>query len=245
MFRKTTRAWISQALIPRGWLGFIARTLLASEIAFFVFLISHYGFGRHTPSALEFAGILAGVAAPILIILWALKHTADSLEDMRQIAMTDGLTGLLNRRGFILALEEVEQGAFLAIDVDHFKYVNDRYGHAAGDEVLKEMANHLKRNVRKTDLVARIGGEEFGLFLPDCDSLEVDQIGERLCRGFVVFNERLTAPIKVTMSIGVAYSMMAGSIDDMIQNADRALYQAKRSGRARLTFWQPPAGSRH
>lgn len=182
---------------------------------------------------------------PVFALSGAMHYrTSRDLAAMTGTAQTDELTGLMNRRGFVTAMETVGHGAIIIIDIDHFKYVNDRYGHAAGDEVLRAMADHLQRNTRQHDLVARLGGEEFGLFLPGCDSLEIDQIGDRLCAGFVLYNEKVPAPIKVTMSAGAAFSLMSRGKDELIQNADQALYQAKRSGRARLAFWQPPLTSR-
>lgn len=166
------------------------------------------------------------------------------LKRMTRIAHTDKLTGLWNRRAFFSHIDAAEDGALLIIDIDHFKAVNDRYGHAAGDAVLVAMADHLKRNVRANDLIGRVGGEEFALYLFGADSLEIDTIGARICEGFILYNEDVPSPIKVTMSIGAAYSAMSGSITDLYKNADEALYAAKRSGRARLNFWQPATSGR-
>ncbi len=244
MRRQRALERISEALTPQGWVAWGARALLLCDLS----LIALIGVraGTHvteTPGA-EILVFAVALIVPLGLLLWALGRTSDLLRTMTEDAMTDALTGLMNRRGFRKALDGAEQGAILVIDIDHFKQVNDRYGHAAGDEVLKAMSGHLRRNIRETDLLARLGGEEFALYLFDCDSFEVDQIGERLCRGFVTFNKRMKVPIKVTMSIGAAYSTMAEDVDRLIQNADEALYQAKRSGRARLTFWQPPLASR-
>ena len=166
------------------------------------------------------------------------------LAKMTRIAMTDSMTGLKNRRAFFEAVEASAEGALLVIDIDHFKAVNDRYGHTAGDAVIVAMTDHLKRNIRSSDLLGRIGGEEFALYLFGADSQQIDAIGARICQGFVLYNDQVPAPIKVTMSIGAAYSAMSKDPSELYKNADEALYAAKRSGRGRLNFWQPATSGR-
>ncbi|MEM7752024.1 MAG: GGDEF domain-containing protein [Pseudomonadota bacterium] len=191
--------------------------------------------------------MLAVLLATLPVFALALAthmRTSRNLETMTHTAMTDQMTGLLNRRGFVEKVADLDDGVLLIIDIDHFKHVNDRYGHAAGDAVLRSMSAHLKVGIRKSDVVGRLGGEEFAIYLRGVDSQFIDQIGERLCRGFVLYNEDVPAPIKVTMSVGAAFSAMAGSKSDIYFRADQALYHSKRSGRARLSFWQPPLKSR-
>lgn len=230
--------------VPRGPNAWLARLLLWCGLAFLshVALKAVFGFSVHF--GWDFL-LLASAFLPVLaLILFAARVGDDHAAEMNRVAMTDPLTGLLNRRGFTEAVQQVEAGALLIIDIDHFKHVNDRYGHAVGDEVLRAMGNHLKSDIRNGDILGRIGGEEFAIFLVGRDSLEIDRIGERLCRGFVLYNDKVPIPVKVTMSVGAAFSEMAATLSQMYQNADQALYQAKRSGRARLAFWTPPAASR-
>jgi two-component system cell cycle response regulator len=162
------------------------------------------------------------------------------------MALTDALTGLFNRRYVMQHLERLvarsgEQKkvfAVLMLDIDHFKNVNDSYGHAAGDTVLKEFAHRIQRHMRNFDLVARIGGEEFLAVLPDVDVGMVGTIAERLCA--VIADEPMIAnadgvKLDITASIGVT---LAGEInepvDAVLKRADTALYRAKNSGRNRV-----------
>jgi len=163
----------------------------------------------------------------------------------QQLAITDALTGLYNRRGlFELGHREVERAlrfqrplAAVMIDIDHFKRVNDRYGHAAGDEVLRVLADRMRSNVREIDIVGRYGGEEFVILLPE-NSLKVAlQVAERVRQGIVdspiPFEGRW---IKITVSLGVAAaSQETRDLAALIEKADRALYGAKRSGRDRVS----------
>jgi two-component system cell cycle response regulator len=162
------------------------------------------------------------------------------------MALTDALTGLFNRRYVMQHLERLlarsgEQKkifAVLMLDIDHFKKVNDSYGHPAGDTVLREFAHRIQRHMRNFDLVARIGGEEFLAILPDVDVGMVGTIASRLCA--VIADEPIVATpdgikLDVTASIGVT---LAGEfheqVDTVLKRADTALYRAKNSGRNRV-----------
>jgi two-component system cell cycle response regulator len=162
------------------------------------------------------------------------------------MALTDGLTGLFNRRYVMGHLERLvtrsgeskKSFAVLMFDLDHFKRVNDTYGHAAGDLVLREFARRITRHMRSFDLAARIGGEEFLVILPDIDLAAVKIVADRLCA--VVADEPMIygtdgASVPVTTSVGVT---MAGErpepIDTVLKRADTALYRAKRNGRNRV-----------
>ncbi len=221
-----------------------ARLFLWCCISFLLHMVIKLLYGYEIDLAWDFL-LVATTALPLYGIAMALVRLQDgNLASMTRVALTDNLTGLMNRRAFFQAVEQSEDGALLIIDIDHFKLVNDRYGHAAGDAVLGAMADHLRRNIRTSDLIGRIGGEEFGLHLFGSDSLEVDTIGARICNGFVFYNQEVPSPIKVTMSIGAAYAAMSSGMTELYKNADEALYAAKRSGRARLTFWQPATSGR-
>jgi diguanylate cyclase (GGDEF)-like protein len=173
---------------------------------------------------------------------------------LASLVLTDPLTGCLNRRGFDQALaREVARAlrsgselALLALDLDHFKMINDTYGHQAGDEVLRAAGALLNQAARGGDVVARTGGEEFAVLLPDTDAAGAFQFAMRLCDVVRAHAFAVTAPggtpIRVTTSIGV----VAGAPDPtgkfsalFSARADMALYEAKRSGRDRVRAWSP------
>ncbi|SON56010.1 Stalked cell differentiation-controlling protein [Hartmannibacter diazotrophicus] len=171
----------------------------------------------------------------------------DTVQHTMELALTDSLTGLHNRRYFDMHIGQlVEQAntrgghelALLVLDIDHFKSVNDTYGHSAGDEVLKEFAARIERNLRGMDMACRMGGEEFVIVMPDTDQHFGLAIAERL-RDLIARSPFPIGggrdPIKVTVSIGLA---VAAPPDDtpekMLRRADMALYAAKRDGRNRV-----------
>jgi diguanylate cyclase len=157
----------------------------------------------------------------------------------------DFLTGLNNTRSFdkLLnmsfekALENSEKLSCLMIDIDHFKKVNDTYGHAVGDIVLRELADILKKNCRAFDIIGRVGGEEFCVLLLDCPTNRAFEIGLAIRDAvkkhkFHIGDNRF---IYITVSVGVAtYPDTVDNLDDIMQRADNALYKAKQSGRDRV-----------
>lgn len=168
---------------------------------------------------------------------------AAQIKQLEIIACIDPLTQLANRRGF-LELVEREQArcargtpAFSIIlsDIDHFKRINDRYGHDNGDEVLRKIAKRLRELSRQQDISVRWGGEEFILLLPETDLDAAFQVAERICAYMaehpIVCEEQ---PLAVTMSFGVAEYTPGSSFDTCIKQADEALYRAKQRGRNRV-----------
>ena len=162
---------------------------------------------------------------------------------LAEAAMTDSLTGLANRRAFREAVELEEhsrrgdKGCCIALfDIDHFKRVNDRHGHDAGDEVLKIFASLANSVVRKGDLVARVGGEEFAVIFPDTSVEQALAVCERLrlevAQAPICVSDKI---IEVTVSGGVAV-LGHGGLDEALKQADRALYQAKDGGRDQLAL---------
>jgi two-component system cell cycle response regulator len=162
-----------------------------------------------------------------------------------ELAITDPLTGLYNRRYLELHLKSLIARAVadekpicvLLFDIDHFKGVNDTYGHDVGDEVLRDFSNRLRRGVRGIDLVARYGGEEFVLIMPETDSSYAAFVAERL-RSDVEsgpFHTKSGANFPMTVSIGLAeWHGASDSAEALIKRADQALYTAKRAGRNRV-----------
>lgn len=158
-------------------------------------------------------------------------------------AATDYLTGLLNRRAMMPLLEqEVErvrrsgmESSVILIDIDHFKAVNDRYGHNVGDQVLVRVAEHLKGFLRRQDAVARWGGEELLVFLPQTTRAGAMGVAEKIRSGFAGHTFAIDAfTVRITVSLGVSPLDKSMSIDECIRQADAALYQAKSHGRNRI-----------
>jgi two-component system cell cycle response regulator len=168
------------------------------------------------------------------------------LEETVEMAILDPLTDLHNRRYMTSHLktlfEEASQRgkplSILVLDIDHFKAVNDGYGHAAGDSVLREFASRLRRNIRGIDLACRLGGEEFVVVMPETDLTKAYLVGERLrqCIAAAPFYAGETVGVlQVTASVGVAALEFADDTPELIlRRADQALYCAKRDGRNRV-----------
>ena len=165
-------------------------------------------------------------------------------ENLEVLAATDSLTGLSNRRHFMeQGLAEFSRAmrtklpfALLALDIDHFKRINDRYGHPLGDEVLKRFAAVASVQLRPTDHIGRVGGEEFVILLVDTNEEEAFLIAERIRRG--VENIRIPVDggeIGVTVSIGLSeFSPDSGQLETLLSRADESLYRAKQQGRNRV-----------
>lgn len=179
--------------------------------------------------------------------------------ELDRLARTDALTGIANRRAFfdVLGIEfrrsrrYGRQLSVLMLDLDHFKAVNDEWGHPFGDHVLRQTADVIAANVRESDLLGRYGGEEFALALPETGEEHALAVGEKL-RAAVEAHEFRTPtvppsgqpPVHLTVSIGVASLPVEEDQDEveLIGRADRALYEAKRTGRNRVVAHRKPLG---
>lgn len=180
-----------------------------------------------------------------LLALRVQRLTERQREEMRELANTDALTGIANRR-FLMDIAEREFGraqrygtplSVLMLDIDTFKAINDRWGHPTGDRVIQELAHATLHFVRRQDLCGRLGGEEFALLLPETDAAGALVIAERL-RTRIEATEDARADdgtvVRFTVSIGIATQSPAdSSFDALLQRADRALYRAKDEGRNR------------
>lgn len=165
------------------------------------------------------------------------------MQQLRARSLSDDLTGALSRRGLrelgerMVALQSAQVSilAVLMIDIDLFKDVNDRYGHATGDDVLRHVTNTVRDHLREDALLARYGGEEFSVLLPVRSRLEAQSIAERV-REIVELSpfETRRGEIRVTVSIGVAFHREDTSLEDDLARADACLYQAKHTGRNRV-----------
>lgn len=188
--------------------------------------------------------VLTAVYLLILIFMRRLdaKHQIilDQNRELERLSVTDPLTGLLNRSGFQKLLESREREArrhgtplaLVMVDIDHFKQINDRYGHARGDTVLKSFSALLRHNLRGEDLLSRWGGEEFLILLPHQDVAGGVASAEKLRKAT---EQGEFAPVEhLTASFGVAAYLPEEEMDAWIARADQALYEAKNSGRNRV-----------
>lgn len=176
----------------------------------------------------------------------------DELE-LRQMATTDSLTGALTRRAFLhSAAHELEQMrryghtmSAVMLDVDHFKRVNDRYGHPTGDLVLRSIVSHCREIMRRADVLGRLGGEEFAILLPETDLSGAAAIAERLRHGVEATPiEAGDATVRVTISLGVAALESAEQgVERVLAAADAALYEAKTTGRNRVVLADSPVAA--
>jgi diguanylate cyclase (GGDEF)-like protein len=190
----------------------------------------------------EHADIVRGIAE---VMQLGLSHV-EYLETLTRRATTDGLTGLLNRKAFLSRLEEEldrldgrHPCAVVMLDIDHFKRVNDTYGHPFGDEVLRRVAGVLGKAVRKGDAAGRYGGEEFVLYLHMTGPEKASEVAERFRR--MIRQARLpheAREVAVTASLGIACSPAHGrKADELVRKADEALYLSKNRGRDRVTMY--------
>ncbi len=183
-----------------------------------------------------------------LFVIWVTTFlglkTRDAEKKLIEMANHDFLTGLLNRRELFnrLSLEVSRVNrtngplSIIMIDIDHFKTINDRYGHIAGDMVLKKVAHGLREGIRDYDLICRFGGEEFLVMTPETDLRHATELAERL-RGKIgetPIRIRNAPPVTITISAGVASLLEWENVEAMLARADTALYHAKESGRNRV-----------
>jgi len=200
-------------------------------------------------------GLTHNMQGSIVSLKGSLNESRREIEQLRQEvgraredALADGLTGLTNRRGFDMAIAAclLESAAsecgpsLLITDIDHFKRVNDTYGHLFGDKVIRAVAQILKDNVKGKDTAARYGGEEFVVLLPDTPIEGARQVAEKIRRTIEGCRIKRTsdneAVANITVSLGVASFKPGESANDFVARADAALYASKNEGRNRVTL---------
>jgi diguanylate cyclase (GGDEF)-like protein len=175
------------------------------------------------------------------------KRMRDYNNQLHDLASHDPLTRVFNAGAYYRACDQLihasqrSQQAFavLFVDLDHFKSINDTYGHAVGDDVLRTVAQTLQTHVRRSDVVGRIGGEEFSVFLPDTDVRGAQQVAETLRSAIEGIDIEVNGVrLKITASIGVAAKRFEQETMQAIQqHADEAMYEAKRGGRNRVSIF--------
>lgn len=181
------------------------------------------------------------VFSALLTTILLIAAMSDKIDSLRLERDLDPLTLLLNRRGFhesvkarLASVIQTPVGA-LACDIDNFKRINDSYGHAAGDEVLKEFGSIIRRNIRRSDIAGRTGGEEFIILLPGTDQSGASELAERLRIALMTAHfSHVPASDSVTASFGIAILRPRESLDKLMERADAWLYAAKDAGRNRV-----------
>jgi diguanylate cyclase (GGDEF)-like protein len=203
-----------------------------------------FGSARGLLAVFALESVLYVVGAAFIILVLAKEH---SLRIQRDAALTDELTGALNRRGFFAAAEKLmaRQAAsgqplsVLMFDLDHFKSINDRFGHAAGDATLKLFAGTASGSMRCSDILARLGGEEFAAVLP-CSLADATMVAQRVRSAFQAAAGIVAgAPVAGTVSVGAAGAERVPGIAGLLAAADQALYRAKANGRNRVECGEP------
>lgn len=230
-----------------------AMYLLVAGIAILIAVRGCWGAMALRPGVPLTQEALGLLVFPSIIIVLTLNMglTLMVAERMRNVLLRaadrDELTEVLNRRGFKAELwrlfrqrNQTYPGAVVLIDLDYLKVTNDTLGHAAGDRLLRCLAEAVNGQLRSGDAVGRMGGDEFAVALAGVDSLQATEIAERLSAAYVAAAALISPEIRPTMSMGIAMiSRDDRSINDLLARADKALYKAKAAGRGRVVVWSP------
>ncbi len=175
------------------------------------------------------------------------KILEDKNKELQILASTDMLTGARSRRNFFdvgaqyisIAKRENKLASFIMLDLDYFKKVNDTHGHMVGDEVLKNFANVVSKNIRESDLFGRVGGEEFAIILSNTDKTKALQVAEKIraqvSKNNLKFQDK---NIHITVSLGISILKNNDTIDNLFEKADKALYTSKQNGRDQVTVYE-------
>ena len=199
------------------------------------------GWGRMRLELLISAAIVSIVGLPVIGYV-AVQHDRlkQLTERLAHLSAIDQMTGLLNRQTFLDRLElmlfnrrnEAGAGVFAYVDGDHFKSINDRYGHAVGDKVILLIAQHIRQVTRHGDLAARLGGEEFGIFFKDSNLAQAAAVADQLRLDIEMSGLKLGIPgFGISVSIGLVAHRRGKSALDTMREADQSLYAAKHQGR--------------
>lgn len=189
-----------------------------------------------------------GVASILTTVFYLFAmETSEDHKNLSEMAMTDTLTNIPNRRIFVkegkemfsLAMNENEYFGLIIFDIDHFKSINDTYGHPVGDIILKELTDLVNTKIRQDDVFARIGGEEFAIIFKNTNSITLKMKAEEICQYIarMPFRVDTNLTIKLTISVGaVNYSESIKSFEQMFEIADENLYKAKGNGRNQVNI---------
>ena len=248
-------------LLRHGKQGFrsasrVAAVALLAQIGLALYrsrIILRYWPGRLNDAMVDPRLLTAKVAVMLIgfsmVLLYVWFFVVESHQDLRKSALTDALTGIFNRRAIVresereiaLARRASRPISVIAIDVDHFKSINDRHGHNGGDMALRAVADLLRTGLRRTDLIARLGGEEFAVVLPETNIRGAVHIAEKLRDRLASTPIALPAGyIEMTFTAGVAQLIGSDStFDSIMGRADQALYRGKTAGRNRIIVAEP------
>ena len=225
----------------------IAITAVSMTLSVVATLANLYAFGFLNSSYVTIASIYIAMLIPLIVAFPVAWFTVNMVleihkleEEARLLLTYDALTGLLSRRAFLgqsntlceLAVQQGKSFTILVLDVDHFKHINDDYGHALGDRVLEAFGSIARTLLQDGELGGRIGGEEFAFLLPDSTVEQACHFAERLHQtiGETVIEEHEVA-VRFSVSIGIVVCAQQIGVEKAIVLADKALYQAKKNGR--------------
>jgi diguanylate cyclase (GGDEF)-like protein len=252
LFDLSARSWGRVVLFSA--LGTLACSCVAFMLDSYSFETGTWRWGE-TPLNNIFIPLV--VAPPFFVYLLSkLRELAIAHHELSIVASTDVLTSCLNRRAFtamvdaylerVVDAETKREGALLIIDVDHFKNVNDSFGHECGDEALRIIAQTIKGVVREVDLVGRIGGEEFSVFMPGTDPSRTTVVAERIRIAIATVEFYPTENrCDLSVSVGGATLGREDTFSELFRRADARLYAAKQKGRNRVEIHNaPPDGAR-
>lgn len=239
----------------------VRTVILSLVIALLAAAATQYSYRIFMPEQFEQVGGMAYLIAfslaillgmPVIGVFFTAGLEINRLNSkLEALAQEDSLTGLMNRRKFLeevatqRALDSAElvmrnRGALLIVDADHFKRINDDHGHQAGDDALVFIANAMRQSVRDDDIVARLGGEEFGVFLSDADESTAFEVSERIRNSICAAPVEIAGtPVRLSVSIGGTEALRSQSLSDCMRNADILLYAAKQAGRNKSLFAGP------
>lgn len=235
---------IMRFLAPRTGLGFVLRMVGWVACVTFANAAFDRAFRDYDAHSIGYSLTHAIVVGGPMIAFFLLVTVYQMRLQRRlwHLSRKDGLTGLNNRRSFFDQTEKVRtkdaRGVLMMLDADHFKMINDTYGHQAGDRCLQAIAHVLGRNIRQVDILGRLGGEEFAIYLNDPTIETARVIGERLTKP-ISFTTETHESLSVTLSIGAVVAQPDMPIDTLFARADTALYFAKKNGRGLFVLWTP------
>lgn len=248
-------------MMVRQVLTVVATALAASVACTYLLMKLFFSDSEGMVLALTIAAIVPlVVAVPTTLYVYRQREKAERLhhdllaahEELQELheqaehrASIDQMTGLLNRESFMTKTKyrrrKADAGFLLMIDVDHFKQINDRYGHQAGDGALLSIVSILSKHIRRSDVLGRLGGEEFALFLSDLAPERAWDMAEDIRRSVekMHFEPREGVVHRLTVSIGIAPAPARERMYAIMNHADRSLYAAKHSGRNRVAYRHP------
>jgi diguanylate cyclase len=237
-----------------GWVRVWRRTALIIGASSLLSLFVSEAIMLVLSRGMDLAGAIASILLPMILgapVMFYMQlrsaQLAEANRKLEALAATDWLTDCLNRRAFTTKVDAAlgnaspDGNALLVIDADHFKTINDRFGHHRGDEVLQLIAEAIRANVRDGDLVGRLGGEEFGVFMHGANDIVAMHVGERIRKAINALFVR-SEGIAQRLSVSIGGATFEGSIGfaELFRVADQRLYEAKRRGRNRVLMDDAP-----